>query len=331
MKKSFLAGIIVIAGVVILGCTSAGDKVMASPFDTSTVSNADNTSNIEISTNIKNKSGTINLINQTNLSRLQEQYLIELEQTLKKSNQILKANGSSISDMDNSAGNAYKLWDSQMNELYNSILQNLSVAEASELKANQDIWLDYKKNTILATAKETDSVAPLLENNENIYLTQERCYYLFFYYLNNNDNDFNITGLNGNINEDSNEKSQISTYLNDFNNNLKQSSREILSARGNDQLLQAYNNVSDIWSKELNDIYANMMLNASKYKDIPQYDKKALQGPESEWIDYKNEAIKNAQHSYKNSSVGQIEAKKTEIALIQARIFYLLNNNGEFL
>lgn len=331
MKKSFLAGIVVIAGVVILGCTSAGSKVIASPFTTGQNNISKSSSDTVITNNVKNTSSSIKLINQLNLSRLQEQYLLEFSQTLVKSNEIIKKNGSSVSGMDNSAGNAYELWKNQMDKLYQDISKNLSVSEKAELDSNQALWLNYKNNEIASIAKESDSIGPLLANDENIYLTQERCYYLFFYYLNNNSNNFNVSSLNSNINESSNEKNQIDGYLKTFNENLKESNKEILSTKNNQELLEVYNNISTIWNKELNNIYSKMVTNASKYKNVPQYNAQALEGPENEWINYKNQAIKNAENSYKDSSVGQIDAKKVEIAMIQSRIFYLLNSDGEFL
>lgn len=331
MKKSFLAGIVVIAGVVILGCTSAGSKVIASPFTTGQNTISKSSSDTVITNNVKNTSSSIKLINQLNLSRVQEQYLLEFSQTLVKSNEIIKKNGSSVSGLDNSAGNAYELWNNQMDKLYQDISQNLSVAEKAELDSSQELWLSYKDNVISSIKKEEDSIGPLLGNNENIYLTQERCYYLFFYYLNNNDRNFDVNSLNGNVNESSNEKSQIETYLKSVNENLKETNKEILSAKNNKELLAVYNNVSTIWNNELNDIYSKMMSNASKYKNVPQYNVQSLQEPENEWIEYKNEAMKNGQNSYKDPIVGQIDAKKIEVAMVQARIFYLLNNNGEFL
>lgn len=332
MKKGFLAIVVV---VTIGGLYLAGrdyKHVSAKPIneDSNITAISGNATKVEKISETEGQLTNINITNQKELSSLRAQCLNDFKSVSNQANKILKTNEDSVSGMYDGAGSAATLWSNELNNLYNKILPCLSPAEKNALVEQENAWVQYKKDTINSLTKEEGQISPLLKANVNLYLIQERCYYLFFYYLNNNQSinmsDFITTTVTDNA-----DQKALASWVEKLNQNSQNGSKLISQANNNDNLVLAYSKDYTMWNSQLTSLYSDMLSKLANYQSIPQYDVQAIEPLQEQWQNYRKSCMEIAKTQYNNETNKEMGADKVGIALTQARIFYLLNNYTTFL
>ena len=88
--------------------------------------------------------------------------------------------------MNGISGEQAKLYDDELNEIYDYLKQNLSKEKAKELEKSEMAWIKEKENKIAEIKKQYNggSVLPLMVNSEVAKESKERCYYLIDNYMN---------------------------------------------------------------------------------------------------------------------------------------------------
>lgn len=282
-------------------------------------SNNSNNSNKQVST----KANVFGLQNQNNLSMLANNYLQEFKNLSEKTTAMLNNPNQDQQQLDRTAANAYVLWNNELNKLYGDITKNLTTSEATQLQVQENLWINFKNESVSSLAGQ-GSIVPLLQADRALYLTQERCYYLFLYYLNNN-SSFPSEELNPSLTANN----STGSFVSEFQSDLDQASVNYAtsSADTNEAMLSDYNQLYSIFNTDLNNLYSGIM---SKIQGS-DYETQGIQSAEKQWIAYKENAVDLAGQEYTNSTESKIAEQKTNLALTQARYFYLLNDNGYLL
>ena len=261
--------------------------------------------------NSSQSKATIGLKNQAALSALAPQYLDEFANIVSQANQINQgASKGTIHEMANAQYQAANLWMNELNKLYSNIEENLTSQEASLLKQEQDAWLNYKENAMNQYANQTSLQSGLDKAAQYSNIIQERCYYLFFYYLDNNDNtNLDLTKLFN---------SNTMVGINETQN----SANGIISSMGKSEsdLAAGYNSLNNTWTNEINNVY-DALANQYGSDAAGHY----LKTPELEWINAKSNEMSIAEGFYNSNSMKLIAGYKVSIALTKARIFILAN------
>ncbi|MDZ5129031.1 lysozyme inhibitor LprI family protein [Clostridium perfringens] len=94
--------------------------------------------------------------------------------------------GSTQAGMNGISGEQAKLYDDELNEIYDYLKQNLSKEKAKELEKSEMAWIKEKESNIAEIKKQYEggSVTPLMVNSEVAKESKERCYYLIDNYMN---------------------------------------------------------------------------------------------------------------------------------------------------
>ncbi len=269
-----------------------------------------NSSSNTTSSSLQSKA-TIGLKNQAALSSLAPQYLDEFANIINQSNQItLRTNKGSINEMTNAQYQVANLWMNELSKLYSNIEENLTPEEISLLKQEQDAWSNYKENAMNHYANQTSLQSSLDKATQYSNIIQERCYYLFFYYLDNNDNtNLDLRKL---------------LNLEDITsiNETQNSANKFISSMGTSasDLATDYNVLNNMWTDEINGTYE--ILSNQYGSDAAGY---YLKTPELEWINAKSNEMNIAGEFYNSDSMKLIAEYKVSIALTKARTFILTN------
>ena len=94
--------------------------------------------------------------------------------------------GSTQGGMNIISGKQAKLYDDELNQIYDYLKQNLSKEKAKELEKSEMAWIKEKESNIAEIKKQYNggSVLPLMVNSEVAKESKERCYYLIDNYMN---------------------------------------------------------------------------------------------------------------------------------------------------
>lgn len=290
--------------------------------DTASNNNKVETKNVSTQ-NIKQKPNVNILENQTQLSALANSYLQDFNNLSNKTNSILNNQNQDQQQLDQSAANAYVLWNNELNKLFDSIKQNLTQSELTQLNLQENLWINFKDQSVSSLTGQ-GSIVPLLQADRALYLTQERCYYLFLYYLNNN-SDFPVSSLNSSLTNNNG----TGAFVSEFQSDLAQTSSEF-AINSNDtstQILSNYNQLYNKFNSDLNSLYGAITAKVQN----SDYELQDVQSADSQWVTYKENAVDLAGQQYNDGTDNKIAEQKTNLALTQARYFNLLNTNGYFL
>ena len=93
--------------------------------------------------------------------------------------------GSTQGGMNIISGKQAKLYDDELNQIYDYLKQNLSKEKAKELEKSEMAWIKEKESNIAEIKKQYEggSVTPLMVNSEVAKESKERCYYLIDNYM----------------------------------------------------------------------------------------------------------------------------------------------------
>ncbi|XZH06713.1 lysozyme inhibitor LprI family protein [Clostridium perfringens] len=93
--------------------------------------------------------------------------------------------GSTQMGMNIISGKQAKLYDAELNEIYDYLKQNLSKEKSKELEKSEMAWIKEKESNIAEIKKQYEggSVTPLMVNSEVAKESKERCYYLIDNYM----------------------------------------------------------------------------------------------------------------------------------------------------
>ncbi|MDK0794940.1 lysozyme inhibitor LprI family protein [Clostridium perfringens] len=123
-------------------------------------------------------------------SKVKSQYLQRMKKIDSESKKLDKEydtdRGSTQAGMNGISGEQAKLYDDELNEIYDYLKQNLSKEKAKELEKSEMAWIKEKENKIAEIKKQYNggSVLPLMVNSEVAKESKERCYYLIDNYMN---------------------------------------------------------------------------------------------------------------------------------------------------
>ena len=296
------------------GSTSSGNE---SSSNGSTSSDSGSSSSSSSSNSTSSSSETklnVGLKNQATLSALAPQYLNEFANIIAQSAAI-GIKGYTDSQMAEENNQIYNLWNNELNKLYGDIEKNLTPKEAEFLKNQENEWVNYKNNAIKKIGDQPwCSMIPLLQGTRATQMNQERCYYLFFYYLDNDNTNLDLSGLvNGN--------EKVSEHISEFNF-IENKAKELISnSKSNDELVKAYNNINNQWVNEIDGVYQHAITCCNN----SEYEISNIRTPEEEWVNFKSNELNLAQNYYSSSDMGSIASDKVSIALIKAKIFTLFN------
>ncbi len=297
------------------GSTSSGNE-SSSNGSTSSDSGSSSSSSSSNSTSSSSEAKlNVGLKNQAALSALAPQYLQEFENLIAQANNITNNNQQSQNQMDDASFKTASLWNDELNKLYGDIEKNLTPKEAEFLKNQENEWVNYKNNAIKKIGDQPwCSMIPLLQGTRATQMNQERCYYLFFYYLDNDNTNLDLSGLvNGN--------EKVSEHISEFNF-IENKAKELISnSKSNDELVKAYNNINNQWVNEIDGVYQHAITCCNN----SEYEISNIRTPEEEWVNFKSNELNLAQNYYSSSDMGSIASDKVSIALIKAKIFTLFN------
>ena len=93
--------------------------------------------------------------------------------------------GSTQAGMNGISGEQAKLYDDELNQIYDYLKQNLSKEKSKELEKSEMAWIKEKESNIAEIKKQYEggSVTPLMVNSEVAKESKERCYYLIDNYM----------------------------------------------------------------------------------------------------------------------------------------------------
>ena len=123
-------------------------------------------------------------------SKVKSQYIQRMKKIDSESKKLDKEydsdRGSTQAGMNGISGEQAKLYDDELNEIYDYLKQNLSKEKAKELEKSEMAWIKEKESNIAEIKKQYEggSVLPLMVNSEVAKESKERCYYLIDNYMN---------------------------------------------------------------------------------------------------------------------------------------------------
>lgn len=161
--------------------------------DTAKVDNSNKKESKEASDSSKkeeSKSTSKNESSKAEGSKVKSQYIQRMKKIDSESKKLDKEydsdRGSTQAGMNGISGEQAKLYDDELNEIYDYLKQNLSKEKAKELEKSEMAWIKEKENKISEIKKQYNggSVLPLMVNSEVAKESKERCYYLIDNYMN---------------------------------------------------------------------------------------------------------------------------------------------------
>ncbi len=124
------------------------------------------------------------------MSKAKSEYLQRMKNIDSESKKLDKEyktdEGSTQGGMNIISGKQAKLYDDELNQIYDYLKQNLSKEKAKELEKSEMAWIKEKESNIAEIKKQYNggSVLPLMVNSEVAKESKERCYYLIDNYMN---------------------------------------------------------------------------------------------------------------------------------------------------
>lgn len=147
-------------------------------------------SNSKESKGASNSSKKENTKAESSLSKAKSEYLQKMKKIDSESKKLDKEydsdRGSTQAGMNGISGEQAKLYDDELNQIYDYLKQNLSKEKAKELEKSEMAWIKEKESNIAEIKKQYEggSVTPLMVNSEVAKESKERCYYLIDNYMN---------------------------------------------------------------------------------------------------------------------------------------------------
>lgn len=123
------------------------------------------------------------------LSKAKSEYLKRMKNIDSESEKLDKEyetqEGSTQMGMNIISGKQAKLYDDELNQIYDYLKQNLSKEKARELEKSEVAWIKKKEDKIAEIRKQFEggSITPLMVNSEVAKESKERCYYLIDNYM----------------------------------------------------------------------------------------------------------------------------------------------------
>ena len=127
---------------------------------------------------------------ESSLSKAKSEYLQKMKKIDSESKNLDKEydsdRGSTQAGMNGISGEQAKLYDNELNQIYDYLKQNLSKEKSKELEKSEMAWIKEKENKIAEIKKQYEggSITPLMVNSEVAKESKERCYYLIDNYMN---------------------------------------------------------------------------------------------------------------------------------------------------
>ncbi|MDU4473282.1 MAG: lysozyme inhibitor LprI family protein, partial [Clostridium perfringens] len=137
----------------------------------------------------KSASKKENSKDESSLAKAKSEYLQKMKKIDSESKNLDKEydsdRGSTQAGMNGISGEQAKLYDNELNEIYDYLKQNLSKEKAKELETSEMAWIKEKESNIAEIKKQYEggSVTPLMVNSEVAKESKERCYYLIDNYM----------------------------------------------------------------------------------------------------------------------------------------------------
>ncbi|XZL24417.1 lysozyme inhibitor LprI family protein [Clostridium perfringens] len=137
----------------------------------------------------KSASKKENSKDESSLAKAKSEYLQKMKKIDSESEKLDKEydsnRGSTQAGMNGISGEQAKLYDNELNEIYDYLKQNLSKEKAKELETSEMAWIKEKESNIAEIKKQYEggSVTPLMVNSEVAKESKERCYYLIDNYM----------------------------------------------------------------------------------------------------------------------------------------------------
>ncbi|MDU3597948.1 MAG: lysozyme inhibitor LprI family protein [Clostridium perfringens] len=137
----------------------------------------------------KSASKKENSKDESSLEKAKSEYLQKMKKIDNESEKLDKEyetdEGSTQGGMNIISGKQAKLYDDELNEIYDYLKQNLSKEKAKELEKSEMAWIKEKESNIAEIKKQYEggSVTPLMVNSEVAKESKERCYYLINNYM----------------------------------------------------------------------------------------------------------------------------------------------------
>lgn len=171
MKKRLIAGLMAVMVVAASGCGQAAGGASSSAAKTSSASSAASStfaaSSAAAPSSVAQKKGTI----QTELD--------EIEEASDKFKNMDWGNMPQQT-MNKNAADWYKLWDDELNSLWERLMEKIKLARKDNTVFLQKEWIQEKEDKIKKAGSEAEggSMQPYLEACEGMRLTRARCYYI---------------------------------------------------------------------------------------------------------------------------------------------------------
>lgn len=137
----------------------------------------------------KSASKKENSKDESSLAKAKSEYLQKMKKIDSESEKLDKEydsnRGSTQAGMNGISGEQAKLYDAELNEIYDYLKQNLSKEKSKELEKSEMAWIKEKESNIAEIKKQYEggSVTPLMVNSEVAKESKERCYYLIDNYM----------------------------------------------------------------------------------------------------------------------------------------------------
>ncbi|NGT52187.1 DUF1311 domain-containing protein [Clostridium perfringens] len=137
----------------------------------------------------KSASKKENSKDESSLAKAKSEYLQKMKKIDSESKKLDKEydsdRGSTQAGMNGISGEQAKLYDNELNEIYDYLKQNLSKEKSKELEKSEMAWIKEKESNIAEIKKQYEggSVTPLMVNSEVAKESKERCYYLIDNYM----------------------------------------------------------------------------------------------------------------------------------------------------
>uniref|UniRef100_UPI0039E95F19 lysozyme inhibitor LprI family protein n=2 Tax=Clostridium perfringens TaxID=1502 RepID=UPI0039E95F19 len=137
----------------------------------------------------KSASKKENSKDESSLAKSKSEYLQKMKNIDSESEKLDKEyeteEGSTQMGMNIISGKQAKLYDAELNQIYDYLKQNLSKEKSKELEKSEMAWIKEKESNIAEIKKQYEggSVTPLMVNSEVAKESKERCYYLIDNYM----------------------------------------------------------------------------------------------------------------------------------------------------
>lgn len=137
----------------------------------------------------KSASKKENSKDESSLAKSKSEYLQKMKNIDSESEKLDKEyeteEGSTQMGMNIISGKQAKLYDAELNQIYDYLKQNLSKEKSKELEKSEMAWIKEKESNIAEIKKQYEggSVTPLMVNSEVAKESKKRCYYLIDNYM----------------------------------------------------------------------------------------------------------------------------------------------------